>query len=307
MATHRVPQDVETEDKIIGFLSLKQFIFVVVGIGFGWLTFFFATKVNIILALIWIPFTVVPLVLGLYQRKDQPVEVFLASALRYYFKPRKRKWDQEGYEERVLVTAPPKIEHHYTKDFSGDEAMSRLTRLSHMMDSRGWASKLSSDWQNPQLAAAAASDGRLVQPANLASNDVNVIQAYMQSTDVMDEQTSVVAIDFQNRIDATDTSAQINAVKTMNVARLGTDANAVTPHLEKYPEMKQSVVNPNAAAEPASNPAPDPTPPPSQQDEVVEPEPEVEPIVENEKPHKAPEHEPTVEHDDDGSIEISLH
>lgn len=305
MATHRVPQDVETEDKIIGFLSLKQFIFVVVGIGFGWLTFFFATKVNIILALIWVPFTVVPLVLGLYQRKDQPVEVFLASALRYYFKPRKRKWDLEGYEERVLVTAPPKIEHHYTKDFSGDEAMSRLTRLSHMMDSRGWASKLSSDWQNPQLAAAATSDGRLVQPANLVSNDVNVIQAYVQPTDVMDEQTSVVAIDFQNRIDATDTSAQINAVKTMNVARLGADTNAVTPHLEKYPEMKQSVVNP-ITADPVDSPAPDPTPPPAQQDEVVEPEPEVELVVEDEKPQKAPEHEPTVEHDDDGSIEISL-
>lgn len=295
MATHRVPQDVETEDKIIGFLSLKQFIFVVVGLGFGYLTFFFATKVNIILALIWVPFTVVPLVLGLYQRKDQPVEVFLASALRYYFKPRKRKWDQEGYEERVLITAPPKVEHHYTKDFGGDEAMSRLTRLSHMMDSRGWASKLSGDWQNPQLAAAAASDGRLVQPANLATNQTEYLQTYMQPTDVQDEQTSLVAKDFQNKIDATDTSAQMRAMKTMDAARHDSGAAVTTPHLEKYPKMKQSVVNP-ITTEPVAVVAP-----PVVEDETSEPE------TKTEEPKNVPDHEPTVQKTDDGSVEISLH
>jgi hypothetical protein len=300
MATHRVPQDVETEDKIIGFLSLKQFIFVVVGLGFGWLTFFFATKVNIILALIWVPFTVVPLVLGLYQRKDQPVEVFLASALRYYFKPRKRKWDQEGYEERVVVTAPPKVEHHYTKDFGGDEAMSRLTRLSHMMDSRGWASKLSGDWQNPQLAAAAASDGRLVQPANLATNQAEYLQTYMQPTDVQDAQTSVVAKDFQNKIDATDTTAQMNAIKTMDAARSDNSTTTVTPHIEKYPEMKQSIVAP-ITPDPATSPTPDPVVPPVVEEVAIEPE------LKTEEPPKVPEHEPTIEKTDDGSIEISLH
>lgn len=306
MATHRVPQDVETEDKIIGFLSLKQFIFVVVGLGFGWLTFFFATKVNIILALIWVPFTVVPLVLGLYQRKDQPVEVFLASALRYYFKPRKRKWDQEGYEERVLVTAPPKVEHHYTKDFTGDEAMSRLTRLSHMMDSRGWASKLSGDWQNPQLAATAASDGRLVQPANLAGNEGAYLQTYMQPQDVMDEHSSVVAMDFQAKIDQTDTSAQLSAMKTMDDAR-SSAASPTTPHVAKYPQMRQSVVSP-IAPDPvtppqAANPiTPDPVTPASVvNEEITEPEPEAR------RPIKHPDHEPTVQKTDDGSIEISLH
>lgn len=300
MATHRVPQDVETEDKIIGFLSLKQFIFVVVGLGFGYLTFFFATKVNIILALIWVPFTVVPLVLGLYQRKDQPVEVFLASALRYYFKPRKRKWDQEGYEERVVVTAPPKVEHHYTKDFSGEEAMSRLTRLSHMMDSRGWASKLSGDWQNPQLAAAANSDGRLVQPANLATNHAEYLQTYMQPTDVQDEQTSVVAKDFQNKIDATDTSAQMRAMKTMDAARSDSGPTVATPHLDKYPEMKQSIVapiTPDTITSPVSNPV---IPTDTDEDEDTEPE------LESNQPKKATEHEPTIEKTDDGSVEISL-
>jgi hypothetical protein len=81
MATHAVPQDVEADDKLIGFLSLKQFIFTVIGLGFGYLTFFFFTKVHPLAAIAWLPFTMVFLVLGLYQRKDQPAEVFLVSAL----------------------------------------------------------------------------------------------------------------------------------------------------------------------------------------------------------------------------------
>src|SRR5690242_5343813 len=100
MATHKVPQDVEADDKLVGFLSLKQFIFVILGIAFGWFTFVFATQIHPIAAIIWVPPTAAFLILGLYQRKDQPVEVFLASAMRFYLKPHTRKWDQEGYEER---------------------------------------------------------------------------------------------------------------------------------------------------------------------------------------------------------------
>src|SRR4051812_5890085 len=120
MATHKVPQDVEAEDKLIGFLSLKQFIFVILGLVSGWIGFVFATKVYPLTVIIWIPPTAIFLILGLYQRKDQPVEVYLASALRFHLKPRTRIWDQEGYEERVIITAPPKYEKHYTKDFSSE-------------------------------------------------------------------------------------------------------------------------------------------------------------------------------------------
>lgn len=242
MATHKVPQDVETEDKLIGFLSMRQFIFVVVGLGFGWLTFFFATKINVFLSIIWVPFTVVPLVLGLYQRPDQPVEIFLASAIRYYFKPRKRKWDQEGFVQRVVVTAPPKVEHRYTKEFSGDEAASRLERLSRLMDSRGWVSKLDTDWQNPQLAATAASESRIQTRAGSQQADLD---SYTQPTDIMDEQSSLVSREFQSRIDTTDTSARAQALKSFNQARA-----AVTP---------TEPTTPTPAAQAHSSDSPQPT------------------------------------------------
>lgn len=293
MATHKVPQDVETDDKLIGFLSLKQFIFVVVGLGFGYLTFFFATKVNVFLSIIWVPFTVVPLVLGLYQRKDQPVETFLASALRFYFKPRTRKWDQEGYDDRVIITAPPKIEHHYTKNFSGEEAVGRLTKLSHMMDSRGWASKLSTDWQNPQLAAVAASDNRLVQPNQVADPNA-YLQNYMQPADIMDDNTSIVSRNFQTKIEATDSATHTRAVQALKQAQVTPQPEvqaepAAQPVVQKYPQMQQTVIQP---VEQSATPA-----------EVI---PDATASVETPQEIKVTP-EPTTRVDDDGSVEISLH
>jgi hypothetical protein len=218
-----VPQDVEADDKLVGFLSLKQFIMTVVGIGFGYLTFFFFTKIHPLASLIWLPPTLVFLVLGLYQRKDQPIEVFLASALTFYFKPRTRIWSQEGHEDHVIITAPPKVEHHYTKDFSGEEAASRLAKLSIMMDSRGWASKQMADWQNPNLVSTADSNNRLVHPQE-APGQVSVQQTYMQPADIMDSSTSLVARDFDNRISQVETSNRTHAMEVINKAR----AEAIT-------------------------------------------------------------------------------
>ena len=308
MATHKVPQDVEAEDKLVGFLSLKQFIFVILGLGFGYLTFIFFAQVHPIASLIWIPPTIICMVLGLYQRKDQPVEVYLASALRFYLKPHKRIWSLEGYEERVVVTAPPKIEHNYTKNFSGEEATSRLTNLSRLMDSRGWATKLHNDWQNPQLAVAAASE-RLVQPGALRTSDID-LQAYMQPADVMDEKSSIVAQDFQSRIDQTDTSTRQHAMQTLQNARTSVmsdttatapvsadDTGISVPSYQRYPTMHQKVVDPQAAVV-----APVIAP--------VKNEPDVEEKVAQSLPQPTQQAHPKQSQQrvtDDGSVEISLH
>lgn len=292
MATHKVPADVETEDKLIGFLSMKQFIFVVVGLGFGWLTFFFATKVNILLAIPWVPFTVVPLVLGLYQRRDQPVEVYLASALRFYFKPRKRKWDQEGYFERVVITAPQIVQKHYTKDFTGQEAVGRLQNLSRMMDSRGWAAKLDTDWQNEQMAEAAASESRLqTQTANPSGN----LAAYMQPTDVMDEGTSLVAQTFQNRIDNTDTSARAHALKTLDAARSSAPAST---------QVVQTPIQQRQDQTPVSSPSDKPAQGTQTSTATTSTPPKTDDQSADNKPKDV---QPKTVTEDDGSVEISLH
>lgn len=140
MATYKVPQDVEAEDKLIGFLSLKQFIFVLVMIGALWMCWVLA-KVNILFGIVPLPIAFVSGILGLYQRKDQPVEVYLASWLRFKTKPRIRKWDQEGLAEHVIITVPKQVMKTYTNGLNQQQVESRLNQLSALMDTRGWASK----------------------------------------------------------------------------------------------------------------------------------------------------------------------
>ncbi len=140
MAAHKVPQDVETADKLVGFLSLKQFIFVLVGFGLGFVAFNLA-KASFILAIPFLPFIFVCLVLGLYQRKDQPVEVFLAAWLKYKFSPKARVWNQEGYEQHLIVTAPKKEVIDYTKGMTDQDVSRRSTSLGSNLDTRGWATR----------------------------------------------------------------------------------------------------------------------------------------------------------------------
>src|SRR5436309_3437099 len=106
MSQYKVPQNVEAEDKIIGFLTLKQFIYTVVGVMYALLCFFTLRKVPVIMLIVGIPPTILFLALGLYQRQDQPFEALLLSLVGFIAKPRQRIWEKEPIEEVFKIEAP---------------------------------------------------------------------------------------------------------------------------------------------------------------------------------------------------------
>ena len=140
MANHKVPTDVETADKLIGFLSLKQFIFTLAGFGTIFMAYTFA-KATPFLAIPFLPVIFVFFILGLYQKKDQPVEVFLAAWLKFKLSPKTKIWNQEGYEQHVIVTAPKKETIDYTKGMSRQDVRDRLKGLGSLADTKGWSAK----------------------------------------------------------------------------------------------------------------------------------------------------------------------
>ena len=76
MATYKVIQDVEAEDKLLGPLTLKQFIFAVVTAGFIFVAFMTVTKVGTILAAIpFLPFIILTGALAAPLGKDQPTDI----------------------------------------------------------------------------------------------------------------------------------------------------------------------------------------------------------------------------------------
>lgn len=140
MATYKVPQDVEADDKLIGPFSFRQFIYLIVvaicaGLAWGLYTVFPG------LVIIPIPVALFFLVLALPLKKDQPFEVYLAALVHFVLKPKMRMWEPEGMVKLVEINSDKPPETIQLKDFTGEEASSRLSQLASVVDSGGWAAR----------------------------------------------------------------------------------------------------------------------------------------------------------------------
>lgn len=138
MATYKVPQDVEADDKLIGPFSFRQFVYLLIvamAIAIAW----GLSRIFIGLAIIPLPIVLLFGALALPLRKDQPMEIYLAAIVSFYLKPRHRTWDGEGIESLIEITAPKVVEVRRTKDLSQNEAAQRLNYLADIVDSGGWA------------------------------------------------------------------------------------------------------------------------------------------------------------------------
>lgn len=140
MAQYKVPQDVEAEDKLIAWLSFRQFIYLGIAVGAAAMAFFLA-RVSIVLVVIPLPVVLLFGTLALPIRKDQPLETYLLAVARFYLKPKIRRWDPDGTISYVEITAPKLVEPKLAKEYSGEAAKERLDYLARIMDSRGWAYK----------------------------------------------------------------------------------------------------------------------------------------------------------------------
>lgn len=138
MATYKVPQDVEADDKLLGPFTFRQFLYLLVVVGLGFIAWGLS---QLFVGLIVVPLPAIILfgALALPLRKDQPMEIYMAAMVSFFLKPRQRLWDPEGVETLIEITAPKTIEYSRTKDLSQGEAEQRLSYLANIVDSQGWA------------------------------------------------------------------------------------------------------------------------------------------------------------------------
>ncbi len=141
MATYKVIQDIEAEDKLVGPLTLRQLIYAIIVMVSGYMIFRLSINGLWWLATPLLPITLFFAMLAAPFGGDQSSEVWLLARIRFALKPRKRIWDQSGVKELVTITAPKKIEHIFTKGLSQVEVKGRLEALADTIDSRGWAVK----------------------------------------------------------------------------------------------------------------------------------------------------------------------
>ena len=100
---YQVPQFIEIEDKIIGPLTIKQFLYLVGGAGMAFILY---TYLPIYIALIPIAVIIgLSLALAFYKINNKPFIDFLESAFIYYTKQNLYIWKKE--EKKATTTTAP--------------------------------------------------------------------------------------------------------------------------------------------------------------------------------------------------------
>jgi hypothetical protein len=248
MATYKVPQDVEADDKLIGPFSFRQFVYLIIAaiaIALGW----GLSQLFIPLAIIPLPIIIFFGALALPLRKDQPMEIYLAAVVSFYLKPRKRFWQPDGIQSLIEITAPKVVEIQRAKNLSETEAQQRLSYLADIVDTEGWAVR----------------GVGMPLPNSAMKNDA--YYAAQQTEDVLDEASGVTR-SFDSMINQADEKRRQEVVERMHNAPSApqptqqtappipnpyatltppSDDQTTDPHLtfDPYPNsIHQSVINP---------------------------------------------------------------
>jgi len=194
MATYKVPQDVEADDKLLGPFTFRQFIYLMIVFGCVMLAVGLF-QIYPLLAIIPIPVALFFGILALPIKKDQPMETYLAALWSFYTKPNKRYWMPGQSDSVILITAPKKVEAPRARDLSSDEAGHRLSFLAELVDSEGQAIKNASTPMKDEFYAEAYNTTDMFDRHSASNYNLNqmIDQQNSQRAAVVEQMRSAIA------------------------------------------------------------------------------------------------------------------
>lgn len=266
MATYKVPQDVEADDKLIGPFSFRQFIYLIIvalSIALAW----GLAQLFIGLAIIPLPVILLFGALALPLRKDQPMEIYLAAIISFYLKPHKRLWDPDGVESLIEITVPKVVEVQRTKNITQADAEQRFSYLAGIVDSGGWAIRGAGAQASPSTTL----NNDIFVEAQSAEDVLDSNNAVAQSfSTMMDKETDRVRQEAINRMRAptpapaspTPVQQNQNPATMYTVPAPAMQTPAPDPVFNPYPDIQQTVIQPlGDAAHSTTQTAPPPVEP----------------------------------------------
>lgn len=241
MASYKVAQDVEAEDKLLGPFTMRQMIYLAIVAMLGAVAYFL-WQILPPLAMIPVPILLFFAALALPLRKDQPMETYIAAMISFYLKPRRRLWVPDGIESLVHITAPRVSEDSRTKSLSEMEAERRLAYLATIVDTGGWAI-------------------RNVTPGSQTSMNDDLYNEAQRLEDPLDDVSSV-GQSFERMIDQADATRRQEAMDIMRRSQMTQTAPAELSPANSYPAMQAapSYQTPPTAPQAQTQLPPAPTP-----------------------------------------------
>lgn len=131
----KVPQNIDMEDKIIGPLTMKQFIYLIVG---GMITYACIKTYNIYWILfLGVPSGLIALCLAFIKIQDQPFSKFIFSLTLFTVKPKQRIWSKDWIATHEIHGVVQKPVEEVKKEPQKHIEKSELEKLSDLLDTRG--------------------------------------------------------------------------------------------------------------------------------------------------------------------------
>jgi len=138
----KVPQNIDIQDKVIGPLTIKQFLYLVAGMMILMtLKFSLPEALGFIFIPLALPIGAVFLALGFYEPNGRSLDAFAVSVLSTITRPKKRIWKKENYDSsKHREGALKKAETPTKKEVKSED----LERLAFIVDSGGFEQELRS-------------------------------------------------------------------------------------------------------------------------------------------------------------------
>lgn len=130
----QVPQNIDLEDKIIGPMTLKQFIYILAGGMLDYVCFLiFDVSAFIIIAIFITSFFCA---MAFAKVQDQPFPKFLQNLIIFLFVPKLRTWNKDNKPIKIISRKieKPKEPGIEPKNIPKGE----IERLAQILDNRGW-------------------------------------------------------------------------------------------------------------------------------------------------------------------------
>lgn len=241
MAVYKVPQDVEAEDKLVGPFGFRQFVYLGIAGGTGFIGYLLY-QIQPVLLVIPIPIIIFFVVLALPLRKEQPMETYLLALLRFYLKPKLRLWNPDGTITYVEIVAPRMVEQKLTKDLMGETATERLDYLARIMDSRGWSLKGQSA-PTESLQANVAAEAQTA--TDVLDEDAALAQSFATKIAQKDQERRQQVMTQMRQAAKQPPAPQPQAAPTRSQGAPTTNTNDPSLHYDPYPNsMHQRVILP---------------------------------------------------------------
>jgi hypothetical protein len=136
---YKVPQNVDIEDKVVGPLSLRQFIILLVTVGIILVLYFLIPSVvKIFFWMLAIIIGAAGVAIAFTNYGGQNMEVFLMGAWKTFTTPRQRVWKKVPEPVQTMAAAEPEKIAKPKEKKSLEEQRDNLEKLASLVDAGGY-------------------------------------------------------------------------------------------------------------------------------------------------------------------------